>query len=165
MPRIEAEGWRDRILVALRDGTFKMPGEKGEEKPAGRAFNDVADMYLAEYVHVKGRRPKARQNLEININLLRRVEIPAGRGRTIAFGEMVFAEITPIDLDAIREARRAHYRALEAKRAERAERVRGQNETSEANDDASDRSVRLPGCKRGEVSINRLFSTLRHIFT
>ena len=79
--------------------------------------------------------------MEWHIGVLRRAQVPAAGGTTIRLEHKPLTAISKADVEAVRDGRRA-----QAKECASTERVR-------------------PGCKGGEVGINRLLARLRHVFS
>ena len=79
--------------------------------------------------------------MEWHIGVLRRTQVPAAGGTTIRLEHKPLTAISKADVEAVRDGRRA-----QAKECASTERVR-------------------PGCKGGEVGINRLLARLRHVFS
>ena len=139
MSKTEAEGIRDRLRGQIREGTLT---DTAAPSPDGRlAFGDVVERYLERHVRVPTRRPAAQQIMEWHLGVLRRAEVPAAGGTTIRLEHKPLTAISKADVEAIRDGRRA-----QAKACASTERVR-------------------PGCKSGEVGINRLLARLRHVFS
>jgi len=132
----EAMTWRDRLRNEIRAGTFR------EAPPAPApatklTFGDVCDVYLERHVRKPTRRPKGRLQMETNVRLLRRAEIPAAHGASVKLESKPIAEITKADVEAVRLWRRKEQAA----------------------------SGRSPSVKGGECGTNRLLSRLRHVFS
>ena len=107
----------------------------------GLTFGDVVERYLERHVRLPTRRPAAQQVMEWHIGVLRRAQVPAAGGTTIRLEHKPLTAISKADVEAVRDGRRA-----QAKECASTERVR-------------------PGCKGGEVGINRLLARLRHVFS
>ena len=139
MSKSEAEGIRDRLRGKIREGTLI---DAGAPSPAARlTFGDVVERYLERHVRVPTRRPAAQKNMEWDLGVLRRAEVPAAGGTTVRLEHKPLTTITKADVESVRDGRRA-----------------------QAQESASTERVR-PGCKGGEVGINRLLARLRHVFS
>ena len=79
--------------------------------------------------------------MEWDLGVLRRAEVPAAGGTTVRLEHKPLTAITKADVESVRDGRRA-----------------------QAQESASTERVR-PGCKGGEVGINRLLARLRHVFS
>jgi integrase len=132
--KTEAEALRDRLRSEIRSGTFTAP-ESAPEIETRLTLGDVADQYLDRFVRIPTRRPRGRREMEILIDVLRRAEIPAGKGQMIRLEAKAIDEITRADIEAVRSWRRREQAAGKAQR----------------------------GAKGGEVGINRALSRLRHL--
>jgi integrase len=98
-----AEDCRDEIAK----GTFDLNGGAytGDTR---LLFGDVADRYFKEYVPFingepgKPRRPGSVKSMGYMVKALKRVEIPASRGRMVTLADKPIADITTDDIKAIR---------------------------------------------------------------
>jgi integrase len=150
--RTEADAEADRLRTAIRTDTFRR-GAPSATTPAGvqLTFGDVAEAYLERRVRVPGRRPGPIRAIENYIRIIRGVYVLAG-GRLVAFETRPMSAITKPEIEAVREDRRAQLRAV-------VERY----ETARLKDGRPGR-IALPGVKGGEVGIEHLMATVRHIF-
>ena len=139
MSKTEAQAIADRLRSDIRAGSLTGTGTTSPD--TGLTFGDVVERYLERHVRVPTRRPAAQQIMEWHLGVLRRAEVPAAGGATIRLEHKPLTAISKADVEAVRDGRRA-----QAKGAESTERVR-------------------PGCKGGEVGINRLLARLRHVFS
>ena len=139
MSKTEAEGIRDRLRGQIREGTLT---DTSAPSPDVRlTFGDVVERYLERHVRVPTRRRAAQQIMEWHLGVLRRAEVPAAGGATIRLEHKAVTAISKADVEAVRDGRRA------------AATARGSTEQAR------------PGCKGGEVGINRLLARLRHVFS
>jgi integrase len=137
MSKTEAQAIADRLRSDIRIGR-----STGTASPDTRlTFGDVVERYLERHVRVPTRRPAAQQVMEWHLGVLRRAEVPATGGATIRLEHKPLTAISKADVETVRDGRRAA-----AKASGPTERVR-------------------PGCKDGEVGINRLLARLRHVFS
>ena len=138
MSKTEAQAIADRLRSDIRAGSL---ADSGTAPDTELTFGDVVERYLERHVRVPTRRPAAQQIMEWHLGVLRRAEVPAAGGTTIRLEHKPLAAISKADVEAVRDGRRAA-----AKSCVSTERVR-------------------PGCKDGEVGINRLLARLRHVFS
>ena len=139
MSKTEAQTIADRLRSEIRAGSLTDTG--AASSATDLTFGDVVERYLERHVRVPTRRPAAQQVMEWHLGVLRNAEVPAAGGATIRLEHKPLTAITKADVEAIRDNRRA-----QAKGCASTERVR-------------------PGCKGGEVGINRLLARLRHVFS
>ena len=139
MSKTEAQAIADGLRSDIRAGRFAGTGSVSSDTEL--TFGDVVERYLGRHVRVPTRRPEAQQVMEWHLGVLRRAEVPAAGGTTIRLEHKPLAAISKADVEAVRDGRRAA-----AKSCGSTERVR-------------------PGCKGGEVGINRLLARLRHVFS
>ena len=139
MSKTEAKAIADRLRSNIRSG--RLTGNGSTSPDRSLTFGDVVERYLERHVRVPTRRPAAQQIMEWHLGVLRRAEVPAAGGATIRLEHKPLTAINKADVEAVRDGRRAAARACGSH-----ERVR-------------------PGCKGGEVGINRLLARLRHVFS
>ena len=139
MSKSEAEAIRDRLRAQIREGALN--GSAAQAMDPGLSFGDLVDRYIERHVRVPTRRPAAQKTMEWHLGVLRRAEVPAAGRTTVRLEHKVLTAINKADVEAIRDARRAA-----AKESGSGDRVR-------------------PGCKDGEVGINRLLARLRRVFS
>ena len=139
MSKTEAQAIADGLRSDIRAGRLTDTGTASPD--TGLTFGDVVERYVERHVRVPTRRPAAQQVMEWHLGVLRRARVPAARGTTIRLEHKPLTAISKADVEAVRDGRRSA-----AKVCASTERVR-------------------PGCKGGEVGINRLLARLRHVFS
>ena len=139
MSKTEAQAIADRLRSDIRTGRLTDAGTTLPD--TGLTFGDVVERYIERHVRVPNRRPAAQQVMEWHLGVLRRAQVPAAGGTTIQLEHKPLTAISKADVEAVRDGRR-----------------------SAAKGSASTERVR-PGCKGGEVGINRLLARLRHVFS
>ena len=158
MKKDEAKLLRDEYRSQIRSGEFIDPKSpppivSPNTKPT---FGDIVDRYIKSYVDVPARRESSRKAMKWHLAQLRRAEIPGVQGTVVRLEDKHFNEITKLDVEAIRDARRAEAaRVIEARA----------KSTTEIDAAAIDDKALTIGVKLNEVGTNRLFARLRHVFT
>jgi integrase len=101
----EAIVWRDRLRSEIRAGTFVDPDTPAAAQPADArlTLGDVADQYLAQHVRRDGRREGGRRLMEWYLAAVRRATVPAANGATIVLEQKPIADVTPADVEAVRD--------------------------------------------------------------
>ena len=136
MSKMEAEKLRDQLRTEIHDGRF--PSAPVEEAPAVLTFGDVADAYLKTYVRVPNRSARSTVNMECYVRILKNAEVPVAKGTIVRLMNRPMEAITKADVEAVRIWRREQLRR-------------------------PDQRVGL-GTKNGEIGIEHLMRTLRHMF-
>ena len=139
MSKTEAQAIADGLRSDIRANRFTDAGSVSSDTEL--TFGDVVERYLERHVRVPTRRPAAQRVMEWHLGVLRRAGVPAAGGSTIRLEQKPMTAITKADIEAVRDGRRAAAKACSS-----TERVR-------------------PGCKDGEVGLNRLLARLRHVFS
>ena len=161
----------DHLRDAIRAGTFRQQTAPPVE--VGLTFGDVATKYLKRYVHVATRRERAAAEMALQVEALRRAEVPAANGRTVRLEEEPVDAILKGDVEAIRDDRRAamatskaawdEWQALDAEPLDPtdADAVQAYAMRVEALRPLARLARR--SAKGGEVGTNRLLTRLHHL--
>lgn len=149
MSKSEAEAIAEKLKTQIREGgTVEAPATSDTRL----TFGDVATIYFDKHVNVASRRKGPIAATTNYLRIIRHAMIPAGSGGTVAFESKPIAEITKVDIEAVRESRRAQLREVVARR-----------ERAIAEGKRTGR-VALPGERGGEVGVEHMMATLRHLF-
>jgi integrase len=152
--KAEAIALADQLRIDIRAG--RGPGQvKAPEAVVGLTFGDVCDSYLKRFVNVPTRRKRAKREMQNHVAELCASLVPAANGALMALGSKPLAAITRADVEAIRERKRQ-------KSAEAIVMLEARRTAPEA---APLVLPARPGCKQGEVGLNRLLARLRHVFS
>ena len=166
----DAESLADIIRSEIRSGVFRyrdQPVAESADPTAPLTVGDVIAHYKARYVPVRPddglpRKQAAQQTMLWHLALLGRTEIPGAHGQSVRFEMKPIKEVTKADIEAVREARR---RAQLEARAAREQWEAEAAELAKRGKEMERPKPRLaPGCKGGEVGINRLLERVRHLF-
>lgn len=139
MPKGDAVAFAEKLRTQWRE-----EAKGGSAPDPRRTVGMLAERYAREHVRRPGRRPDPIAAAENYLRIIRRLKI---RGRK--FEDLVLESVTADDLEALREARRAELR--EAKRLHAEGKTKGR--------------VVLPQERGGEIGIEHLMATLRHMFS
>lgn len=129
----------DRLRAEVRAGAFGRPAET----PAATTtltFGGMADKYLTLHVRVPTRKPGAIRATENYVAILKSAKVPGPGGSSMLLKDRPIDAVTKADVESARDWRRAQLH-----RAPAEQRVR-------------------PGEKDGEIGIEHLLQTLRHMF-
>jgi integrase len=138
MSKSEAEGLADKLRTRVREGGPTTSRE------APLTVGQLADRYLDEHVKRPGRRPGPIGAATNYLRIIRRLKV---NGQP--FGEYALDAVTPDHVEALRDGRRAELR--EAKRLHAEGKTKGR--------------VVLPQERGGEIGVEHLMATLRHMFS
>ena len=105
--KTEAAHEAENIRTAIREGTFRQPGE-AEDRPVLSTLTLAQLLEQFERRYLKPERAASSlQNAQYEMAAIRRTVIPLPTGTTKALGEWFVADITADTLEQFREARRA----------------------------------------------------------
>jgi integrase len=152
----------DRILDGAWDTATKAVAPLTDTRLTA---HDLMTPYLKDFENKpwrgKPRRPHRVERLRKQLALICRTRIPITKGATLPFGEKIFADITTPDIEAWRDAHRAHMRQQEHARIERRKRI----DTGDEQARKMPVSVERPRAADGNVGLNRHLEVIRSWFS
>jgi integrase len=152
----EALRVRSKVIDRILDGTWDTPKAAVAPLDTRLTAHDLTTPYLKDFANTpwrgKPRRPHRVERLKKQLALICRTPIPITKGATLPFGEKVFADIITPDIEAWREAHRAHMRQQE-------------QAAGEAKARKLPVSVERPRAADGNVGLNRHLEVIRQWFS